>query len=153
MPSPTSIAKVRTGGDPSRVQDNVGAVLTPLATRLNATPIMGAPPPPWIKPSIIAASGYADGGAPFAFTGYHKDALGYVHARVVLTTAAGAAANTLVFTFEQGWRPSGLMLFLGGDGGGATWETTLDQTGAFKVVTATAAGDLVVTSFSFLAEA
>lgn len=147
-PPPNQVQKLRGDGQPSRVQDNFAAVLNPLADALSKTPIMGAPPPPWIRPTL--ASVFADLPAPFAPTTYHRDALGYVHARVGLVSAAGTAAVD-AFTFDKGYRPDSTQLFSGGDGAGNFFEFTLTAAGVFRSLTAFAAGDLAMLSFSFLA--
>ena len=85
-----SMLKLRGEGQPSRVQDNVGATLNPLAEAVGTTPIMDAAPPAWIRPDIISTSGYAQAPAPLCDTAYHRDALGYVHGKASLLTAAGA---------------------------------------------------------------
>ena len=66
----------------SRTQDNVSQVLTPVAKALQNTPIMGAPPPSWILPSLL--NGYASFGLGTAAPAFHRDALGYVHLKGLL---------------------------------------------------------------------
>lgn len=159
MTAPSSLSKLRDPANPllSRTQDSVGAVLDPLAKAVGATPIMGAPPPPWIRPDIISTSGYAQAtptaAAPVPITAYHKDALGYVHGKVALLTAAGAGANTVPFNIAAGWRPGELALFKMGDGGGNTWEVAVRPNGTFTIITVVGAGGLVTGLFSYLGEA
>lgn len=143
--------RIRGEGRPNREQDAIGQVLDPLAEAVGNTPIMGASPPPWIRPAL--AGGFADVGAPFALTAYHKDALGYVHGKFTLVTAAGAVANTTAFMLDKSHCPLETLLGLASDGAGLTWEFTINSVGAFVIITATAAGDVVAGTFSFLAGA
>lgn len=159
MPPPsTASPKLREDGSPlaSRVQDAIWNTLTPLAKRVGATPIMGASPPPWIRPDIISTSGFAQvatGATPFLpVTAFHKDALGYVHGKLGLVTAAGAGPVT-VFPMPVGYRPAETLSFFGGDGGGVNvWEFAVFQNGDLQIVSALGAGGLVVATFTYLAE-
>lgn len=157
MSAPNQVNKLRGGdGQSTRVQDSVGQILNPLATALQATPIMGAAPPSWIRPNIISTSGYAQvptGSSPFPpETAYHKDALGYVHGKGSLVTAAGAGPNVVAFNIDAGYRPSELLIFLGSDGGGNIWEVSISPNGDFEVMSTLGAGDVVVITFTYLAE-
>lgn len=153
MPPPQRLLKLRQPGQSlsSRTQDATGAVLNPVAEAVGATPIMGAPPPPWIRPDLLAASGFTDVGAPFALTAYHRDCLGYVHVKFTLVTAAGAGGGTTVFLFDKSCRQSEALFFIAGDGNGNFREVSVDPTGAFVVIPATAGGDVLAGSFTFLA--
>lgn len=148
----TRFPKLRALSTPtlSRTQDNVAAALDPLARALANTPIMGASPPPWIRPTLL--NGYAQAAAPRPVTAFHKNALGYVHGKFALVTAAGCAANTRAFTLNAGFRPAETLLFVASDSTGLFWEIIIDGAGAFIVRTATVAGDVVAGAFSFLAE-
>lgn len=145
---PTQFQKLRGEGQPARTQDNVGAVLNPLAQAVGKTPIMGAPPPPWIRAALL--NGFAELDSPYPPTSFHRDALGYVHARVSIQHAAGAATVD-VMEFPQGYRPDSSMLVTGSDGAGVFFEFTLDESGVLQNITTFAAGDAAQFSFTFLA--
>lgn len=152
MPPPSSLQKLRQPGQPllSRTQDATAAVLNPLAEAVGATPIMGAPPPPWILPDIV--NGYAQAAAPQPLCAFHADALGYVHAKISLTHAAGAAAGTAALVFPKGARPSETLTLSGNDAAGAAVAMTLDGSGNFSNLAVLAAAATVRLVFSFLAE-
>lgn len=158
MAPPNRVLRLRQPGQAlsSRTQDATAAVLEPVAQQLGATPIMGAPPPSWVKPDIISSSGFAQGpsiaATPLPTTSFHKDALGYVHGKVNLITAAGVAGNVVAFNIAQGSRPGDLLPFLMSDGGGVVSEVTIGPDGNFTVVPAVGAGGLVVGTFTYLAE-
>lgn len=160
MPPPSTVlGKLRAPDEPlqTRVQDAVWGTLMPLAERVGKTPIMGAAPPPWLRPDIISTSGFAQataGVTPFLpLTAFHKDALGYVHGKVGLITAAGVAGNITAFTMPIACRPLELMVAFMGDGGGVNvWETFVRPNGSFVIVDAVGAGGIVVGTFTYLAE-
>lgn len=134
----------------SREQDNVSTQLQPIAVALAKTPIMGAPPPGWIAPSLL--NGFVNLGGAFAVAGLHRDALGYVHTKGMVTNAAGVGAGTTVFIFPSGYRPRETQRFPV-EGTGATYQSIqVDGSGLAQVqVAVAAAGNLNVT-LSFLAE-
>lgn len=107
MPSPVSFPVLRTPqtAQQSRVQDNVQDVLAPLAQRVGSTPIMGAPPPPWIKPSLLA--GWSNLTTRVQ-SGFHKDALGYMHFRGYL---AAGTLSAIAFVLPAGFRPGETVVF------------------------------------------
>jgi hypothetical protein len=141
--------RLRGDGQPARVQDNVGAVLDPIAKALNSTPIMGAAPPAWVKPDL--AAGFAQTSGAVAM-GYHKDALGYFHSKGRATHAAGCAANTTLLTLPKGYRPAEAQSFPV-RGNAATYQSlTVSLTGAVSVDVAIAAGGTVDFTISFLVE-
>lgn len=142
--------RLRGEGQPTRAQDNVAAVLDPLAEAVGNTPIMGAAPPAWIRPDLTG--GYSQTAAPQPITAFHKDALGYVHVKVGLTHAAGTAAGTTAFTFPAGYRPSETLTFAGSDAVGLLVAMTLTMAGVFANLAVLAAGDQVRLNFTFLAE-
>jgi hypothetical protein len=155
--APTQLNKLRGDGQPSRVQDNVGQVIDPLAKAVGKTPIMGAPPPPWIRPNIEAASNYEQApsstAVPLPLLSYHKDALGYVHGRIaVLAKAGGAAANAVVWVMPSGYRPEAFELWTLSDGAGLVWEMAAYPNGNVTMISALAAGDVAIGSFLYLAE-
>jgi hypothetical protein len=104
MPS-SRFSVLRDAANPlnARVQDNINQVLGPLAKAVMATPIMGAPPPPWIRPDLRADFVPT---ANFAVPGYFKDCLGFVHLKGSVTTAAGAGIGTVIFQLPMGYRPA-----------------------------------------------
>lgn len=146
----SSVLKLRGGAHDSRTTDNVSAVLNPLAEAVGNTPIMGADPPAWIRPDL--AGGYSQTAAPQPITAFHKDALGYVHAKIGLTHAAGCAAGTTAFTFPLDYRPSETLTLSLSDGAGLFVAMTVAATGAFANLAILAAATDVRGVFSFLAE-
>lgn len=152
MASPSTFLKLRDEEHSARVQDNIGATLAPIANALNATPIMGAAPPPWILPSL--AAGWANLGAPFAVVGYHRDALGYVHAKGVLTNTSGGALplGTTIFTLAMGYRPSETQRFSVPGAAVTAQELTITSAGVVSNNAAVANGAAIDIVFNFLSE-
>ena len=99
------------GLDPlvSRLQDNVSALVGPVAEALQSTPIMGAAPPPWTLAQLlngyVSASAFIPGFFPPA---WQLDALGYVHLRGGVAHVAGTAAFTTLFILPLAMRPAGI---------------------------------------------
>lgn len=141
--------KLRGEGQPSRVQDNIGQILNPLAARVNATPIGGAPPPAWILPSL--SGGYSQTAAPQPACAYHKDALGYVHTKLSMTHAAGAAAGVVAFTYGPNFRQGEVLTFTLSDSVGLTVMMVVSPNGEISNLTPIPAGDDVRGYFIFLA--
>lgn len=104
MAAPNTFPVVREQGNThsSRVQDNINATLEPLSRALNATPIMGGSTPVWVKPNLTADFVVITGQAQ---PGYHRDALSYAHLKGTVSTAAGKAAGSTIFTLPDGYRP------------------------------------------------
>ena len=152
MATPNQFLKLRDSSKPTeaRTQDNIAATVTPIATRLNATPIMGAPAPAWIRPDLVG--GYSQTAAPQPVVAYHKDALGYVHVKVGMTHAAGCAAGTTAFLFGAGYRPSETLTLTGVDAVGLLVAMTLTAAGVFANLAVLAAGDQIRLYDTFLAE-
>lgn len=152
MAAPSQFLQLRVDELSSRVQDNINATLRPLAEAIGATPIMGAPPPAWIAPSLV--NGFANQGLGFAVAGYHKDALGYVHAKGVIldSTAAGIAANTAAFTFGKGYRPAETLLIPAYGAAATVQFLSVSPAGVVTVLVALAASARLGFYFSFLAE-
>ncbi len=140
------------GGDPaaSRTQDNISAQMQPVATALAATPIMGAPPPNWIAPTLVG--GFANTGGALAIAGFHKDALGYVHMKGALTNAAGTAAATIIFTLPIGYRPAATQRFSVRGFAGAVQAVSITSVGLVSNDLVLAAGDTIDLALSFLGE-
>ena len=152
MSAPANFLKLRgIDATQTRTQDNINGTLAPVAAALGATPIMGAPPPAWIRPDIL--NGYGQLAAPLPLCAYHKDALGYVHTKIALDHAAGAVAGTVAFVYGSGYRPSETLTFSGCDAAGVLMAMTLDSAGNLSNLAALAAADTVRMCFSFLAEA
>lgn len=150
MVSP-NLLKIRGPDEKSRQTDNIDAVLRPVAQALVVTPIMGAPPPPWIQPSL--AAGWATSLAPLALPAYHKDCLGYVHLQGVVTDTTGAPNAGLILTLPMGYRPKQLHLI---PGGAATYTVLLlspDGTLVPATGLPIAANSFVSFDFIFLPEA
>lgn len=138
----------------SRTQDNISQQLQPIAQALAKTPIMGAPAPGWIAPSLL--NGFANlgtvGGNNYAVAGYHRDALGYVHIKGVVMIAAGAAAGLPIFALPGGYRPAEWNRFAV-DGNGATFNAlTVHPDGRIWPELLIAAGGTIDLAISFLAE-
>lgn len=164
MVAPNSTLKLRGEGHDSRTTDNVSAVLNPLAQAVGATPIMGSPPPSWIRAdyrsgAAMAATGFLDvapasvAGATPQQTIFHRDALGYVWMHVAAVTAAGVAGGAAMLTLPQAYRPaqpSTMPAFNATTG--ALNQLTISVAGVVATVPAVGAGQSVVGYFSFLAE-
>lgn len=158
MARPITTFPALSGKDPelSRWTQAANAVFRPVAEAVANTPMLGAPPPPWINVGILPASGYVQvptGVAPFLpKTAHHRNALSYVYGKLAVTTAAGSGPAVL-FNLPTGSRPSELVSFFGGDGGGTNvWELAVHPDGDVEVISTTGAGDVVVATFTFLAE-
>jgi hypothetical protein len=150
MPAPSRFPKLRTEEHSSRVQDNIDGTLGPIAEALNATPIMGADPPAWIRPNLL--NDFVNVGGGNALVAYHKDALGYVHVKGVVTHVAGVGAGTSLFAFAMGYRPSEELLFaVYGTGATAQFLSVSADSNVYNQV-AVAAGGIIGFTLSFLAE-
>lgn len=154
MPAPSQFAKLRDQEHSSRVQDNIDATLRPLAEALNSTPIMGAPPPPWIRPDLL--NGFVNlvavlGGLS-SIAGYHRDALGYVHVKGTLYHVAGVAAMTPIMVFPPGYRPKETQTFPVKGPGAAIQYINITPDGTVSPIVALAGADSCDFAFSFLAE-
>lgn len=157
-----NFVKLRGGLDPvtARLQDNIDATLRPVAGALLNTPIMGAPPPAWIQPTLLNGWGNdrtaANG---FALIAYHRDALGYVHCKGTVINnnvgaLAGGAVGSAIMQFPAGYRPAESQRFpVLGNGTGIQF-ILVDMTNAgltIPVVNVISTGTCDFT-FSFLAE-
>lgn len=150
MAAPSQFPKLTGEGHDSRTQDNVSATLTPLARAISATPIMGAPAPSWIAPDLL--NGFTNIGGAFSACGYHKDALGYVHVRGVLSHTAGTGTFTNILRLPLDYRTSGAQRFPV-EGNLSTYQAVqVNADGNLQNVLAIAAGGYIGLSFSFLAE-
>lgn len=150
---PSSRFPVLRGSDvqQSRVQDNVQGLLGPIAKALQGTPIMGAPSPAWIRPSLL--NGFADFGGGYAKAAYHRDALGYVHVKGLVAHAVGTGGGTIVFVLPLSYRPSESRYFVL-MGTGATFQAVeVSPNGNVATQLVVAAGGNATLEFSFLAEA
>ena len=151
MAASSNFLKLRSGDDErgTRTQDNISGTLAPIATALNATPIMGAPAPPWIPPDLKADFvNYAQG---YAIAGYHRDALGYVWGKGKVTSATGQVAGTVMFTLDAGYRPD-LILTFAVEGSGAFQSIRIAPNGQVTTTLNVGAGGSVDLDFRFLAE-
>lgn len=90
----------------SRVQDNINAVLSPVAKALQNTPIMGAASPAWTTATLL--NGWTNNTAVLPAQ-YFKDALGFVHMRAAITAGT---LNAVVLNLALGFRPSRALVFL-----------------------------------------
>lgn len=151
MTTPARFLQVRTPGNASRVQDNINQTLQPVAEALQQTPIMGAPAPDWVT-LLPLQNGFAATGGGQASPAYHRDALGYVWVKAAFTSAAGAAANTVVCALPVGYRPAETLHFAVKGTAGTVQFISVAPSGDCAVEVAVAAGGFVDVSFSFLAE-
>lgn len=149
MTAPSQFPRLRGDAHDSRTQDNIAGTLTPIASALNATPIMGAAAPAWIAPDLVAD--FANYGSGFAVAGYHKDCLGYVHGKGKITSAAGVAIGFVMLILPTGYRPSETLTFAV-EGSGAFQSIRVAPNGEVSPAIAVAAGGTVDLDFSFLAE-
>jgi hypothetical protein len=134
----------------NRQTDAISASTDPVVQAVRATPIMGAPPPPWVRPSL--ESGWANVGGGASEAKYHVDALGYVHAQAVLRNAAGVGAFAPVWTFPTGARPAA-SLWINAESSGAFTNCHLLPNGQLLLSAAPAPGATLTLLFIFLAEA
>lgn len=150
MSSPAFLKVRAKDADPSRVQDSINATLEPIAKSLNATPIMGAPPPVWVRPDLL--NGFVNLGGGWALASYHRDALGYVHGQGRITHVAGTAAGTTIFTLPTGYRPLlGVVISVRGSGGVAQAAVITPAGLVYNDLVIAAGGDMGLW-FTFLAE-
>lgn len=134
----------------NRTQDGITNVLGSVAKAVINTPIMGAPPPPWIKPSLL--NGWISTTAGIAFISFHKDALGYVHVGGYGTNAAGVAGFTPVFTMPPGYRPNGVRIFAVRGTALSAQFVEVAPDGIVRTQIVVAAGGDCTFEFSYLAE-
>lgn len=134
----------------SRVQDNVQALVAPLAKALQNTPIMGAPSPAWIQPSPL--NGFANLGGGFVVLRFHRDALGYVHIQGVVTNAVGCALQTAIFTLPLRYRPALSLVQICEATGGTLGSIEVRPTGDVNTRFVVAAGGYLAFVLDFLAE-
>ena len=151
MAGSPGFSKIRSS-DPiiSRVQDMIADQVNPAAKAWAATPIMGAPPPPWVGLSLLADFVNAGGGEAVAAS--HLDALGYVHLKGLILTAAGTAAGTLIMTLPAGQRPKETQRFAVRGNTATAQFLKLLPTGALSHDIVIAAGGTLSLSISYLAE-
>lgn len=153
MSGPNQLNRLRDSKQPlsTRQQDTAAQVVNPVVQAVNRTPIGGAPPPAWIRPSLLAD--FVDGGA-VQQTAYHRNALGYTYLKVSVSTVAGQAGSTPIFILDKGYRPNELTALWGVIGlGGANTHSPVVITAIGQVasITAIPAGSNFTTYVSFLA--
>lgn len=154
MTTPTRIAKIRTPEQPelSRVQDNIARTVEPVARALQGTPIMGAAPPAWVRPSKYSQD-FADVSATLQ-TAMHQDALGYVWLRLTATTPGGVGAGSEVFVLGGTFCPRTTIPLLAFNGStNAVNPLSIDATGSVKTLVAVGAGQSIRGYVAFLAGA
>lgn len=149
MPPPGTFPRIRSGPELARVQDAIASTVNPVTQAVVSTPIMGAAPPPWQPPDLLAdflpVAGQA---AP----GYHRDALGYAHGKGCVSTATGQAAGTVVYVIPAGYRPSEPQR-VPVRGNGASYQSlTIAPTGDVSIDVVIAAAGTVDLAFTFLTE-
>lgn len=151
MAGSPNFPKLRVGGDASRTQDNISQQVQPIASAVAATPLLSGTLPSWIRLSLLADFVNVGGvGVPLA--GYHKDAMGYVHFQGLISSAAGQAAGTAVFTLPSGVRPVSFQ-WLTVKGNAATYQNlAVNPNGSVTIDVAVAAGAGLALGGSFLAD-
>lgn len=149
MTTPVRFPSLRDPDAPqiSRAQDAIGNTLRPVAQALSVTPIMGAALPSWIQPDLKADFINVAGRT----AGYHKNALSYVFGRGRVSTAAGQAGGTTIYTLPSMYRP-GLNITFPIPGSAGFQTLTITTSGVVSVDAAIAAGGTVDLLFCFLAE-
>jgi hypothetical protein len=125
---PTLYGKADDGGHSARVQQNINAVLEPIARAVSNTPIMGAPPPAWTYPDLL--NGWVNHGPPFATVAFHRDALFYVHVKGVAHNDAGGPNSAPIFVLPVGWRPAETNSFVCATGANGRQNVTLGRDGS-----------------------
>jgi hypothetical protein len=156
MALPNQPLKLRTPEQPqqSRTQDNFAALLTPIATALSATPIMGAAPPAWIQFEPLL-SGMTALGQGWRNPSFHKDALSYTHVTFAMSTAGIVAFTSNLILLPVGYRPSQRIqfpVFVNNGGVSGINAVYVSPDGNVQNFAALAAGDTIFATFSFLAE-
>ncbi len=138
----------------ARVQQNINATLQPIANAVNNTPLTGAPPPAWILASLLAADAvplfWSNTGGALAKAAFHRDALGYVHSKGVITNNSAAPSVFPPFFFPPGYRVAETHRIPVAYSGGVMF-ITLTSDGAVTPQ-AVASGGFIGLDFTFLAE-
>jgi len=130
------------GVDPTqtRAHDQAANLLNPIASALGKTPILGAPPPPWVRLTPgTGLSGVVTSTEDLS-PAYHVDALGYVHLSGGVTSAVGVGALTVAFTLPPEARPTKTRPLVGFGNGGAPAGYTVGPTGAVTMYAALGPG-------------
>lgn len=153
MSAPNQIQKLRGEGQPARVQDNVGQVLNPVAQALSQTPIMGAPPPPWIPFYVLTGwTAHYLHQPGTAVPAFHRDALGYVHVKGVWHNSSGGPSSANMTQFPLGYRPAEENDFPAAVSGGNAQSVIVTPDGFMRPDANVPNNGHIHTSFSFLAE-
>jgi len=135
----------------SRVQDNVSALVGPLAKALQATPIMGAAAPSPILPSLL--NGWTSNSTGIAVVSFHRDALGYVHVGGYAINAVGVAGFATTWLMPLGYRPAALRIFAVRGTAITPQFVEVGNDGIVRTQLAVAAGGDCTFEFSYLAGA
>ena len=133
----------------NRQTDAISRLVEPVAKAVMDTPIMGAPPPAWIRANL--GSVFAPIGSIYVVPRYHRDALGYVHVQSCLVTAGGCAAGTIVMTMPVGYRPKSTLIFCA-ESSSAFASLHLLDNGQLTTVQVLAPGASLNFCFDYLAE-
>jgi hypothetical protein len=150
MAAPNRFGVLRSS-DPhvSRVQDLISNTLTPVATAVQNSPLMGRTPV-WI--ALAADPAFINLGAPYATLAYYVDVLTRLWTKGVLITSAGVGAGATVATLPPGARPKETQRKSVEGNGGTAQFISIAPTGVCTVELAIAAGGTVDFDFSLLAE-
>lgn len=154
MAAPSQFLKLRDKSQPlqSRQADNIDATVRPVATAVNKTPIGGAAPPSWTRPSKYSQD-FADVSTVLQ-TAFHQDALGYVWLRLYATTPGGVGAGSEVFVLDSGFWPKVAAQPIGFNGTtNAIVPLNISSTGSVTTAVAVGAGQSIRGYVSFLAGA
>lgn len=134
----------------SRVQDGIASVVNPAVKALQNTPIMGAPPPAWIRPDLL--NGWVNYGNACEVIAFHRDALGYVHAKGVLINNTGGALAAVIMLFPKAHRPAFTQRFAVMGDAGTSQAISVFATGFAQPIVAVPNGGTCDFAFTFLAE-
>lgn len=136
----------------SRIQQSIDATLRPVAAALAATPIMGAPAPPWLALDLLG--GWTNLNVTnklFPPAGHHKDALGYVHLRGYLVAGT---LNVAGAKLPGGYRPAYRLTFPAYvfNGASVTGDIEVRADGNIMLLVPAGTTNVALDSIIFLAE-
>lgn len=153
MPPPTVFARLRSGAELSRVQDQVASVVNPVAQAVGTTPMLGAAPPAWLPADLL--NGFTWVGGTTAQPSSHLDALRYVHTRgFAINNTGGLLTGVPVLRLPSGsWPAVDFIQPASAQGSifGTGFNITVTQDG-FLIPDDVPNGDSFSWYFSFLAE-
>lgn len=144
-----------------RFQDNVGQTLDPIANAVAQTPLVGHAPA-WLFPTFADVN-WSNALQKFtappligtsAVLAFHKDVLGYVHFKGLVTSASNRTGNSLMFTLPVGYAPKEVLTFNCFSTTGTANDATviIFPTGAVTCGTITSGKSVDLSCIVFLAE-